>query len=493
STRASSRPSTGRTSTPSPSRWTTSSTTSKRCRSCCSSTTSTSRSTRCGSSAMSSSRRPRPMSPSSASCRSCGGSTRSSRSSTSSRARPTGSTAGRSPTCSPATSTPSTCSGGRTSSRPSRSRSTGSRRSATSWKASPSSTAEAAPPAPDLSLPTKLSLAPLGLRRSAEAASDVALRAGVGRVGEDLLRPAEFHQAAVAGAVLLVADAHEGRHVGHAGRLLHVVGHDDDRVVPLELLHQVLDPGGGDRVEGRARLVHQDHVGLDGDGPGDAEPLLLAAGEVEAAVVELVLHLVPQGGAGQRPLDDLVEALLLAVQPGAEGDVVVDRLREGVGLLEHHADPAADLGGVDPVAVDVMTLVLDRAPHPGRRDEVVHAVETPQDRALAAAGRPDEGGDLVGGDVAGDAGHGLVGLVLDAQVRHREHDLPVGPGALAGGVVRGADERRENRRHLHVPNVRAGGDPFVNGCARSGERPRNPAAEPDNPDTWSGERVTMPS
>jgi hypothetical protein len=37
-------------------------------------------------------------------------------------------------------------------------------------------------------------------------------------------------------------------------------------------------------------------------------------------------------------------------------------------------------------------------PRCGRRDEVVHAVEAAQQRALAAAGRPDEGDDLVGRD-----------------------------------------------------------------------------------------------
>ena len=42
---------------------------------------------------------------------------------------------------------------------------------------------------------------------------------------------------------------------------------------------------GGDRVERRARLVHQDHLGLDGDGAGDAQALLLAAGEAGAGLV----------------------------------------------------------------------------------------------------------------------------------------------------------------------------------------------------------------
>ena len=61
-----------------------------------------------------------------------------------------------------------------------------------------------------------------------------------------------------------------------ASGLLHVVGHDDDRVFALDLLHQVLDLRGGDRVQRRARLVHQQHLGLDGDGAGDAQALLLA-------------------------------------------------------------------------------------------------------------------------------------------------------------------------------------------------------------------------
>ena len=49
--------------------------------------------------------------------------------------------------------------------------------------------------------------------------------------------------------------------------------------VGLEVLHQVLDAGRRDRVEGRARLVHQDDLRLDGDRAGDAQPLLLAAGQ----------------------------------------------------------------------------------------------------------------------------------------------------------------------------------------------------------------------
>ena len=104
-----------------------------------------------------------------------------------------------------------------------------------------------------------------------------------------------------------VALVEEGRVVGDARRLLHVVRDDHDRVAPLELLHELLDLGGGDRVDRRARLVHEDHLGLDGDRAGDAEPLLLAAGERQARLLELVLDLVPQGRLAQGVLDAVGE------------------------------------------------------------------------------------------------------------------------------------------------------------------------------------------
>ena len=76
-----------------------------------------------------------------------------------------------------------------------------------------------------------------------------------------------------------------------------------------EVLHQVLDRQRRDRVERRAGLVHQDHLGLDGDRPRDAEPLLLAAREREGVLIQLVLDLVPERGAAQDLLDPVVVRL----------------------------------------------------------------------------------------------------------------------------------------------------------------------------------------
>ena len=85
---------------------------------------------------------------------------------------------------------------------------------------------------------------------------------------------------------------------------------DDDRVVLLQLDDQLLDLLRGDRVERRAGLVHQQHLGLVGQRARDAEPLLLAAREAGAGRVEPVLHLVPQRGAAEAPLDEVGQVAL---------------------------------------------------------------------------------------------------------------------------------------------------------------------------------------
>jgi hypothetical protein len=99
---------------------------------------------------------------------------------------------------------------------------------------------------------------------------------------EDLRRGVVLDEDARASAFGYL-DAEERRHVGDARCLLHVVRDDHDRVVALQGVHEVLDARRGDRIERRSRLVHEQHVRLDGEAARDAEPLLLPAGEPKCA------------------------------------------------------------------------------------------------------------------------------------------------------------------------------------------------------------------
>ena len=169
-----------------------------------------------------------------------------------------------------------------------------------------------------------------------EPSGDVVFGLVLGGVGEDLLCFVELDQ---------LPQVEERGHVGDSGGLLHVVGDDDHGVLLFQFVDQLLDLQGGDGVEGRAGLVHEDHFGLHGHGPGDAEALLLAAGQRHGAGPEAVLDLVPE----RHPLeaDSTISSICAlfhpAVQFVAGDDVILDgHGRERVGLLEDHADPAPD-------------------------------------------------------------------------------------------------------------------------------------------------------
>jgi hypothetical protein len=223
------------------------------------------------------------------------------------------------------------------------------------------------------------------------------------------------------------------------------VGDDDDRVVALQLVDQLLDALRGDRIERRGGLVHQQHFGLDGQRPGDAQALLLAAGQRQRRFVQPVLDLVPQRRLAQALLDPLVQPRLAVDQPvqaDAVGDVLEDRLRERVRLLEHHPDLASQRDHVGARRVHVLAVDLHRALDAGPDHDVVHPVQRAQKGALAAARRPDERGHQVGAHAERDARERLLGPVVEVQ----RLDVDLQGRAAVVGRARRAGQRREGRK-----------------------------------------------
>src|SRR2546428_2267907 len=119
-----------------------------------------------------------------------------------------------------------------------------------------------------------------------EPPGDVIFGPRVARVGEDRAGHPELHQ---------LPEKEEAGRLRDPGGLLHVVRDDHDREVLAEFEDQLLDLRRRDGIERRARLVHQQHLGSHGQRPGDAEALLLAAGEARPPPVEAVPYPVPEG------------------------------------------------------------------------------------------------------------------------------------------------------------------------------------------------------
>src|ERR1041385_1006930 len=83
------------------------------------------------------------------------------------------------------------------------------------------------------------------------------------------------------GQIVLHQTTHieKSREVGHACGLLHVVGHDDDRIGVSKLVDELLDARRRDGIERGTRLVHEENLRFERNGTRNAQPLLLAAGE----------------------------------------------------------------------------------------------------------------------------------------------------------------------------------------------------------------------
>ena len=165
--------------------------------------------------------------------------------------------------------------------------------------------------------------------------------------------------------------------VGEAGGLAHVVGDEHDAEVPVgpQPLELVVEQVAGHGVEGAEGLVHEEDVGLLGEGPGDGDPLAHAAGQLVGPLVA-----EPVEVDGVQELLGLPGPLALRGTPAqleGELDVAADREpREQRRLLEHQGDPAA--------AVD------------GARRRGVEAGDEVEQRALAAARGADEAHELAG-------------------------------------------------------------------------------------------------
>src|SRR5262245_41537640 len=271
----------------------------------------------------------------------------------------------------------------------------------------------------------------------AEAARDIVLRASIARRGEHLARGIELDQ---------LPKIHEGGEVGDARRLLHVVGDDHDRVVLFELVDQLLDFGGRDRVERRTWLVEQYHLWPHRDGARDAQALLLYAGEAQPIGAELVLPLLPAGGTAERGLDPAIQLRprQLFVEPDAERDVLVDRHRKRRRLLEHHADARAQEVEILLGRENVLAVEQDVALRPLVGIEIVHPIENAQQRRLSAAGWADEGGDLVFVERQADAFERFAGPVIEIEVA--DGDL-FGQAARADRSV--GDGGNGNRGDIH--------------------------------------------
>ncbi len=168
-------------------------------------------------------------------------------------------------------------------------------------------------------------------------------------------------------------------------------------------------------------LVAQQHLWPDSQRARQAQSLLLAQRQPRRGGGQPIFDLVPQPRRLQLRRDQRVEiAVGQPVDARAVSHVVEDRHGQRERLLRQQPDPRADLGHVDARRVDVLAVEQDLAFDAHAVVQLRQPVEALEQRRLAAAGWPDDSGDLSPGDVGADVFQRVLRAVPYVQPAYRE-------------------------------------------------------------------------
>ena len=243
-----------------------------------------------------------------------------------------------------------------------------------------------------------------------------------GRMGQHLFRGSHLLNFAV---------VHENNEISKVKGFLHVVGDKDEGLVQLLLegAHLLLEGAAGHGVQGGEGLIHQNDGRGGGQGPQDADALLLSTGHLRGVLVGVLF--IGQVDHVQQLTNDAV-ALLPAVleQGGDHADVLGHRhIGEQADLLDHIADVAAQLHLV--LGGDVLSIQIDPA-----RGWLNEAVDHLQRGGLSTAGRADEHRHLSLLDLKGEVIQDLLAAVGEGNVFKTKQ--------RGTSLLRRAPEKQEN-------------------------------------------------
>ena len=235
---------------------------------------------------------------------------------------------------------------------------------------------------------------PLGDRPGGQYTSAVDVRDEArdvvrGGIAEDLLGGADLLDPPV---------PHHRDPIPQAHRLIEVVGDEQDRLpeLALQVDELVLHLTADERVECGEGLVHEQDVGLGGQGPSQSDPLTHSAGELAGLVVRPALE--PdhrEGPLGPAPAVGTIDALDLQTVGGVLPHRPVRE--EGEVLEDHGHPPAADLAQL--LLGDAgQVLVVEGHVARGDREEPVHHSDQ---RGLAGPRQAHDDEDLALVDIEG--------------------------------------------------------------------------------------------
>lgn len=91
-----------------------------------------------------------------------------------------------------------------------------------------------------------------------------------------------------------VVNPEQGGIVRDTARLSQVMSDDQNRIASTEPDNEILNDAAGNRIEGAAGLIHEQHLRGKRQSSGNTEALLLAAGQSQRGRIQPILDLIPE-------------------------------------------------------------------------------------------------------------------------------------------------------------------------------------------------------
>jgi len=221
----------------------------------------------------------------------------------------------------------------------------------------------------------------------------------------------------------------EPRHSATRPRLLHIMRHDDNRIVRLQFKNQssILAV----EIGPTPMPAHPSaDFGINGQGPRDAKTLLLSSRRKRRTCSSRRLYLLPQCRAAQTPSHNLVELFTLVnpakLQPSRD-IVVKSTWSETDSPLKYHPDAAANATGGAIAYKYPIHQVSTVAGHARDRIGLMHPVQAAHKGRLAAADGPIKADAWLAGIFRLMSCRVCVLLVPGIQILHFDSLLPRTP------------------------------------------------------------------
>ena len=158
-------------------------------------------------------------------------------------------------------------------------------------------------------------------------------------------------------------------------RLLHIMGNHNDRVFVLQCIYQLFNSGRRDWIQCTGCFIHEKYRGFYRQGSGNAQTLLLPAGQPQCRLLKAILKFIPDGCLTKALFYNFIQYLFPgnALQSRTIGYIIINTFWEWIWLLENHTYITTQHQWIH-FLINIYTIQVNASFNMASANQVIHSV-----------------------------------------------------------------------------------------------------------------------